>query len=158
RRTAGLCCRPAVDVEVPTSRRPARNQPAPRASRPGRQALADLRRRHSQFLRPGVSPAHGRLARALYLRVVRGHQDRDLSPILLADDSYIRESILQPGAKIVAGYEDIMPNYRGQLNEEDILKLIAFIRALGRGQTPTRVEDSPAPLTTPPIKTPTEQP
>jgi cytochrome c oxidase subunit 2 len=75
---------------------------------------------------------------------------------VLADDSYIRESILYPGAKIVAGYEDIMPTFRGQLGEEEILKLIAFIRSLGRGQTPPRVEESPAPVTTPPIKTPTQ--
>jgi cytochrome c oxidase subunit 2 len=75
---------------------------------------------------------------------------------VLADDNYIRESILNPGAKIVAGYEDIMPTFRGQLGEEEILKLIAFIRSLGRGQTPPRVEESPAPVTTPPIKSPTQ--
>jgi cytochrome c oxidase subunit 2 len=77
---------------------------------------------------------------------------------VIADDAYIRESILDPGAKIVAGYENIMPTFRGQLGEEDILKLIAFIRNLQRGQTPPRVEESPAPVTTPPIKTPAEQP
>ncbi len=76
---------------------------------------------------------------------------------VVADEAYIRESILYPGAKIVAGYEDIMPTFRGQLEEEDILKLIAFIRGLKRGETPPRVEESPAPVTTPPIKTAGEQ-
>jgi cytochrome c oxidase subunit 2 len=76
----------------------------------------------------------------------------------IADESYIRESIYYPGAKIVAGYEDIMPNYRGQVSEEEIMQLIAFIQSLGRGQTPPRVEESPAPVTTPPIRTPAEQP
>jgi cytochrome c oxidase subunit 2 len=71
--------------------------------------------------------------------------------VVIADENYIRESILQPDAKIVAGYENIMPTYQGQLGEEDILKLIAFIKALKRGQTPPRVEDSPPPATTPSI-------
>jgi len=70
---------------------------------------------------------------------------------ILADENYLRESILYPGAKIVAGYDDLMPNYRGQVNEEDIVKLIAFIKGMGRGQTPRRVEEYPPPITTPPI-------
>jgi cytochrome c oxidase subunit 2 len=70
---------------------------------------------------------------------------------VIADDAYIRESILHPGAKIVAGYEDIMPTFKGQVSEEEIIALIAFIQSLGRGQTPPRVEDFPPPVTTPPI-------
>jgi cytochrome c oxidase subunit 2 len=69
----------------------------------------------------------------------------------VADENYIRESILYPGAKIVAGYEDIMPTFRGQVSEEEIIQLIAFIKSLQRGQTPPRVEESQPPLTTPPI-------
>ena len=72
---------------------------------------------------------------------------------VIADENYIRESILHPGAKIVAGYEDIMPTFRGQVSEEEITQLIAFIRSLGRGQTPPRVEEYPPPVTTPPINT-----
>jgi cytochrome c oxidase subunit 2 len=70
---------------------------------------------------------------------------------VLGKEDYIRESILYPGAKIVAGYEDIMPNYRGQVSEDEIIQLIAFIKTLGQGQTPRRVEESPPPVTTPPI-------
>jgi cytochrome c oxidase subunit 2 len=70
---------------------------------------------------------------------------------VLADDDYIRESILHPGAKIVAGYEDIMPTFRGQVGEAEIMQLIAFFKTLGRGQTPRRVEDYPPPGGTPPI-------
>ena len=47
-----------------------------------------------------------------------------------ADEGYIRESILQPQAKIVAGYPPIMPTYEGQLNEEELLQLIAYIKSL----------------------------
>jgi cytochrome c oxidase subunit II len=49
---------------------------------------------------------------------------------VIADDAYIRESILDPRAKIVAGYEPIMPSFRGQLTEENIMQLLAYIRSL----------------------------
>jgi cytochrome c oxidase subunit 2 len=55
--------------------------------------------------------------------------------VATVDDAYIRESILNPGAKIHAGFQNIMPSYQGQLTEQDILKLIAYIRSLGGTQT-----------------------
>src|SRR5262249_27724277 len=39
-----------------------------------------------------------------------------------ADDNYIRESILNPQAKVVVGWEPIMPTFEGQVDEEDLLK------------------------------------
>src|SRR6266568_1671801 len=47
-----------------------------------------------------------------------------------ADDAYIRESILQPKAKIVAGYQPIMPTFQGLVTEEQVLNLIAYIKSL----------------------------
>jgi cytochrome c oxidase subunit 2 len=47
------------------------------------------------------------------------------------DDAYVRESILSPQAKIVAGFQPLMPTYRGLTTEEQILQLIAYIRSLG---------------------------
>ena len=47
-----------------------------------------------------------------------------------ADESYIRESILVPSAKIVAGYQPLMPAFQGQLTEEQILSLTAYIKSL----------------------------
>ncbi len=47
-----------------------------------------------------------------------------------ADDGYLRESILFPSAKIVAGYPAIMPTFKGQINEEQLLQLIAYIKSL----------------------------
>jgi len=47
-----------------------------------------------------------------------------------ADDAYIRESILNPPAKIVAGYQPVMPSFQGQLTEEQILSLTAYIKSL----------------------------
>ncbi|MER3427842.1 MAG: cytochrome c oxidase subunit II [Pyrinomonas sp.] len=49
---------------------------------------------------------------------------------VIADENYLRESILNPGAKIVAGYSAIMPTYQGQVTEEQLLQLIAYIKSL----------------------------
>lgn len=51
------------------------------------------------------------------------------------DDTYIRESILNPQAKIVASYNPIMPTFAGQLSEEQILNLIAYIQSLSNTET-----------------------
>jgi len=50
---------------------------------------------------------------------------------VVADDAYLRESVLYPSAKIVAGYPPIMPTFKGQVTEEQLLQLIAYIRSLG---------------------------
>jgi cytochrome c oxidase subunit II len=47
---------------------------------------------------------------------------------IVADDDYIRESILKPAAKIVQGYKPIMPSFQNQLDEESINALIAYIK------------------------------
>jgi cytochrome c oxidase subunit 2 len=54
---------------------------------------------------------------------------------VIADEQYIRESILEPQAKISAGYPEpsLMPTYQGQLAEEDLAELVEFIRALAEG-------------------------
>lgn len=49
----------------------------------------------------------------------------------IADESYIRESILAPNARVVAGYKPIMPSFRRQLNDEQVSQLVAFIVQLG---------------------------
>ncbi len=52
---------------------------------------------------------------------------------VLADEAYIRESILQPRAKIVAGYQPVMPTFQGLVTEEQLLNLIAYIKSLKGG-------------------------
>jgi cytochrome c oxidase subunit II len=47
-----------------------------------------------------------------------------------ADDRYVRDSILQPQKEVVAGYEPIMPSFAGQIDEEQLMSLIAYIRSL----------------------------
>ena len=49
---------------------------------------------------------------------------------LLADENYIRESIMDPMKKIVKGYVPQMPTYRGQLSDEELNQLIAYIKSL----------------------------
>ena len=50
--------------------------------------------------------------------------------VVTANENYIRESILQPNKKMVKGYFPLMPTYEGQLDEEQILALIAHIKSL----------------------------
>jgi cytochrome c oxidase subunit 2 len=49
---------------------------------------------------------------------------------VVADENYIRESILQPQAKIVKGFQPVMPSFQGQLTEEQISDIIEFIKKL----------------------------
>ncbi len=58
------------------------------------------------------------------------------------DDAYLRESILNPYAKIVKGYTDTMPEYKKQLTEEQVLYLNAYIKSLGATKTPSAKTDS----------------
>jgi cytochrome c oxidase subunit 2 len=57
--------------------------------------------------------------------------------MVTAEDAYIRESILEPKAKIVAGYQPLMPTFQGQLTEEQILDLTAYIRSLATQPVPS---------------------
>ncbi|HEY0080612.1 MAG TPA: cytochrome c oxidase subunit II [Pyrinomonadaceae bacterium] len=58
-------------------------------------------------------------------------QEMDNGERVVADESYIRESIVNPRARTVAGFQQIMPTYQGQVSEEQLLYLIAYIRSLG---------------------------
>jgi cytochrome c oxidase subunit 2 len=49
---------------------------------------------------------------------------------VVADENYIRESILNPQAKIAAGFQPVMPTFQGQVNEEDLIRLLAYIKSL----------------------------
>jgi cytochrome c oxidase subunit 2 len=48
---------------------------------------------------------------------------------LIADENYIRDSILTPKKDVVAGFAPVMPSFAGQVSEEDIQALVAFIRS-----------------------------
>lgn len=53
--------------------------------------------------------------------------------VITADESYLRDSILLPAKDVAAGYEPLMPSYRGQVNEEQVFALIAYIKSLPAG-------------------------
>jgi len=49
---------------------------------------------------------------------------------VVADADYIRESIVTPAARVVAGYQPVMPTYQGLVSEEGLMQLIAYIQSL----------------------------
>jgi cytochrome c oxidase subunit 2 len=69
---------------------------------------------------------------APYIQGIFGHEVEltDGSSVMV-DENYIRESILDPGAKVVKGFQPLMPTYKGQLSEEELLQLIIYIKSLG---------------------------
>ena len=57
----------------------------------------------------------------------------------VADEAYLRESILNPQAKLVAGYQPLMPTFQGLVSEEALMGLIEYIKSLQAGtQDPQR--------------------
>jgi cytochrome c oxidase subunit II len=66
------------------------------------------------------------------LRNVFGHPVvLDDGRTVVADEAYVRESILNPNAKIVKGYpRDVMPVFQGQISEEGLLQLIVYVKSL----------------------------
>jgi cytochrome c oxidase subunit 2 len=54
---------------------------------------------------------------------------------VVVDDNYIRESILDPQAKIAAGFQPIMPTFQGQVNEEDLIRLLSYVKSLPAPQS-----------------------
>jgi cytochrome c oxidase subunit 2 len=68
-----------------------------------------------------------------------------------ADETYIRESIVMPNAKIVAGFQPIMPTFQGLISEEGLLQLIAYVKSLSKaapspgGGVPPVNKPSPGP-------------
>jgi cytochrome c oxidase subunit 2 len=59
------------------------------------------------------------------------------------DEAYIRESILQPTAKVVAGYQPVMPTFQGLVSEEGILQLIEYIKSIGPKPAAGAAPESP---------------
>jgi mono/diheme cytochrome c family protein len=96
-----------------------------------------------------VTPASSGEARFQSLGCAACHtaENTDLAPTLVglfgepvqleggetptADEAYLRESILNPQAKIVAGYQPVMPSFADQVTEEDLEALVAYIQSLG---------------------------
>ena len=72
------------------------------------------------------SSVHAPDLAGLYGRAVHLSDGRTVT----ADDAYIRDSILLPKRDVVAGYEPLMPSFAGQVGEDQITQLIAYIKSL----------------------------
>jgi cytochrome c oxidase subunit 2 len=100
------------------------------------------------FARFGCASCHGAAGeggRCPTLTGVYGSQPRlQGGGAVVADEVYLRESIVQPQARIVAGYPDIMPTFQGQLNEEQLLQLVTFIKSLSPSRTNAIEATAPA--------------
>lgn len=57
---------------------------------------------------------------------------------LVADENYVRDAILLPRKDVVAGFAPVMPSFAGQVSEEDIQALIAYLRSTGTAEAPAR--------------------
>jgi cytochrome c oxidase subunit II len=64
---------------------------------------------------------HGIYGRAVHLSDGR---------VVTADEAYLRDSILLPLKDIVVGFAPIMPSFRGAVTEDELVKLIAYLKSL----------------------------
>ena len=63
---------------------------------------------------------------------------------IVADENYVRESILNPGAKVVSGFKPIMPSFQGQVSEESLMALVAYVKSLAQPQQGEPTSNRPA--------------
>ena len=111
----------------------------------GQQLFRELRcnschRTDSTALYPSTAP----VLEGLYGHPVELQNNRTI----IADEQYIRESILYPQAKLATGYPPVMPTYQGQIREEELMQLVAYIKSLG-GETGSGTQ-APPPATAAP--------
>ena len=84
------------------------------------------------FTRAGCSGCHGGSdrIRAPALAGVYGRQvPIEGGGFALADEGYLRDSILLPEKQVVAGYAPVMPSYTGVLSESDVIRLVAYLKS-----------------------------
>lgn len=91
--------------------------------------------------------AGGPAQRGAKLENIYGHDIKLVGGATVkADDQYIRNSILNPSSQVVEGYQPIMPTFKGQVTEEQLNSLVAYIKSLTPNAATTA---SPATTATP---------
>jgi len=86
----------------------------------------------------------GPLLAGIYGRPVALEDGRSV----MVDENYIRESILDPGAKVVAGFKPVMPTFQGIISEEQLAALVAYVKSLtpsagqATGAAPAKTENA----------------
>jgi cytochrome c oxidase subunit 2 len=86
------------------------------------------------FRRYGCSGCHepGGTVRAPNLHgVFGGPVPLSDGSVVIADEAYVRDSILDPKGQVAAGYAPVMPTFAGQVSEDDLAKLVAYIESIG---------------------------
>ena len=98
-------------------------------------------RGESLFREYGCSGCHGANA-AVHAPDLAGLFGRPVpladGSVVVADERYIRDSILLPLKEVAAGYEPIMPSFLGRIGEDDIVDLIAYVKGLANGRESPR--------------------
>jgi cytochrome c oxidase subunit 2 len=85
---------------------------------------------HSIDGAPGIGPTFKNL-------YGKSHPLRDGSTVTV-EENYVRQSILEPGSQIVAGFENVMPSYQGRLKDAEVTVIIEFLKSLS--------DTAPAPI------------
>jgi len=104
-------------------------------SQPGGPAVSMADAGRAIFETQGCASCHtGDSPRGPSLAGIAGSQQKLADgQTVVVDDAYLRQSILDPSARVVAGYQPIMPTFQGLIGEEDLMRLIAYIRSLQSG-------------------------
>lgn len=76
---------------------------------------------------------------------------------ITADEGYIRESIENPGAKLVSGFGPIMPTFQGQITPEQLIQIMAYIKSLPATGVPGSTPAGRTPTSSTPLPSPTRQ-
>lgn len=94
---------------------------------------------------PSFARRDGDRIRSIYGKEER-YRENGRGPVrtLIIDENYIRESILEPNAKVTDGYNAVMNTYRGILSDREITALIEYIKSLDDDYQPLRVPADPA--------------
>jgi len=93
------------------------------------------------FTKFGCSGCHSAGAR-VPAPALAGLYDRPVTladgTTVTADENYLRTSIMRPEAQVVAGYPSVMPSYQGVASEEQVVAMVAYIKALDQGRSEAR--------------------
>lgn len=121
-------------------------EPAPPPAAPGAPGTNMVVDRDLLFTQFGCNACHLKDSAQYAPRldgVYGGEVHLDNGQTIVADEQYIRESILRPNARISAGYPSpsLMPAYEGQISEAQLQQLVEFIRSLQHGW-PDEEQDS----------------
>jgi cytochrome c oxidase subunit 2 len=56
--------------------------------------------------------------------------------VTVADERYIRDSVLRPRAEVAAGYAPVMPSFAGKVTEDELVRIVAYVKSLAGKEAP----------------------